>query len=75
MVEQRLFYRIGLQNRLLVLIRWTVSFVSRGRGARLILWRADVTAGHAVAASQSAGALLADSAGDGRLPATGSRAR
>lgn len=32
-----LYYLIGLQNRLLVLIRWTISFLTRGRGARLIL--------------------------------------
>jgi NADH dehydrogenase len=31
-----LFYLVGLQNRVLVLIRWSVSFVTRGRGARLI---------------------------------------
>jgi NADH:ubiquinone reductase (H+-translocating) len=31
-----LFYLIGLQNRLLVFIRWTFSFITRGRGARLI---------------------------------------
>ncbi len=31
-----LFYLIGFQNRLLVFIRWTVSFVTHGRGARLI---------------------------------------
>ncbi len=31
-----IFYLIGLQNRLLVLTRWTFSFVTRGRGARLI---------------------------------------
>jgi NADH dehydrogenase len=31
-----LFYLTGLQNRFLVFIRWTVSFVTRGRGARLI---------------------------------------
>jgi len=31
-----LWYLIGFQNRLLVLIRWTFSFVTRGRGARLI---------------------------------------
>jgi NADH dehydrogenase len=30
-------YLIGFQNRLLVLMRWTVSFLTRGRGARLIL--------------------------------------
>ena len=33
-----LFYLIGLQNRILVFIRWTFSFVTRGRGARIIAW-------------------------------------
>jgi NADH:ubiquinone reductase (H+-translocating) len=31
-----LFYLIGFQNRVIVLIRWFVSFVTHGRGARLI---------------------------------------
>src|SRR5215217_6537260 len=31
-----LFYLIGFQNRLIVVIRWFISFASRGRGARLI---------------------------------------
>ena len=31
-----LFYLTGLQNRFLVLVRWTVSFLTHGRGARLI---------------------------------------
>jgi NADH:ubiquinone reductase (H+-translocating) len=31
-----IFYLIGFQNRLLVLIRWAFSFVTRDRGARLI---------------------------------------
>jgi NADH dehydrogenase len=31
-----LWYLIGFQNRLLVLIRWTFSFFTHGRGARLI---------------------------------------
>ena len=31
-----LFYLIGFQNRLMVLIRWSISFATRGRGARLI---------------------------------------
>jgi NADH dehydrogenase len=31
-----LFYLSGLQNRVLVMIRWAVSFVTHGRGARLI---------------------------------------
>jgi NADH:ubiquinone reductase (H+-translocating) len=31
-----LFYLVGFQNRILVFIRWSVSFATRGRGARLI---------------------------------------
>jgi NADH dehydrogenase len=31
-----IFYLIGFQNRVLVLLRWAFSFVTRGRGARLI---------------------------------------
>jgi NADH dehydrogenase len=31
-----LFYLIGFENRLLVLIRWAFSFATHGRGARLI---------------------------------------
>jgi NADH dehydrogenase len=31
-----LFYLVGFQNRVLVLIRWIASFKTRGRGARLI---------------------------------------
>jgi NADH dehydrogenase len=31
-----LWYLIGFQNRLLVLIRWAFSFLTHGRGARLI---------------------------------------
>jgi NADH dehydrogenase len=31
-----IFYLIGFQNRILVLLRWGFSFVTRGRGARLI---------------------------------------
>ena len=33
-----LFYLVGVQNRLLVFIRWVASFVTRGRGARLITY-------------------------------------
>jgi NADH dehydrogenase len=33
-----LWYLIGFQNRLVVLVRWSFSFVTHGRGARLILW-------------------------------------
>ena len=31
-----IFYLIGFQNRLLVLLRWSFSFLTQGRGARLI---------------------------------------
>jgi NADH dehydrogenase len=31
-----LFYLVGFQNRLIVLIRWSISFATRGRGTRLI---------------------------------------
>jgi NADH dehydrogenase len=34
-----LFYLVGFQNRLLVVIRWAISFITRGRGARLITER------------------------------------
>ena len=36
-----LFYLVGFQNRLIVLIRWFISFVTRGRGARLITYAPD----------------------------------
>jgi NADH dehydrogenase len=31
-----LFYLIGFQNRILVIIRWSIGFATRGRGTRLI---------------------------------------
>ena len=37
-----LWYLIGFQNRLLVVIRWAVSFFTRGRGGRLIAGTASV---------------------------------
>jgi NADH dehydrogenase len=36
-----LWYLIGFENRLLVLIRWAFSFLAHGRGARLITGRSD----------------------------------
>ncbi len=38
-----IFYLVGLQNRLLVLTRWTFSFLTHGRGARLITDSIDTT--------------------------------
>ena len=34
-----LFYLIGFQNRLVVVTRWTFSFLTHGRGARLVIER------------------------------------
>jgi len=31
-----LYFLMGLENRFIVFVRWTVSFITRGRGARLI---------------------------------------
>jgi NADH:ubiquinone reductase (H+-translocating) len=39
-----LFYLVGSQNRLLVVIRWSISFATRGRGARLITSPANAAA-------------------------------
>ena len=39
-----LFYLVGFQNRLLVLIRWSIGFATRGRGTRLITSPANVEA-------------------------------
>jgi NADH dehydrogenase len=43
-----LFYLIGFENRLLVLVRWSFSFFTRGRGARLITEAAGAPASDAV---------------------------
>jgi NADH dehydrogenase len=40
-----LWYLIGFQNRILVLIRWAFNFTTRGRGARLITGSGDETLG------------------------------
>jgi NADH dehydrogenase len=51
-----LAYLIGFQNRLLVLVRWTFSYLTRGRGARLITgdWTAEEAAWNAAAPTASA---------------------
>ena len=42
-----LFYLIGFQNRILVLLRWSITYLTRGRGARLIRERdAEERVGH-----------------------------
>jgi NADH:ubiquinone reductase (H+-translocating) len=37
-----LFYLVGFENRVLIVLRWTYSFVTRGRGSRLITEAAGV---------------------------------
>ena len=41
-----LFYLVGFQNRLLVFIRWSFSFATRGRGTRLITTPDDIADHH-----------------------------
>ncbi|MGI8623245.1 MAG: NAD(P)/FAD-dependent oxidoreductase [Solirubrobacteraceae bacterium] len=43
-VVVHIVYLIGFQNRLLVITRWAFSFVTRGRGARLITGPGDIAA-------------------------------
>jgi NADH dehydrogenase len=40
-----LFYLIGVRNRIVVFLHWTYSFVTRGRGARLVTEQALTPAG------------------------------
>ncbi len=70
-----LCFLMGWQNRLIVLVRWTVSFITHGRGARLITW-----AGAPSAARQpqepvfrQPGPWRASSGADQRALATASR--
>ena len=39
-----LFYLVGFQNRVLVLVRWSIAFATRGRGTRLITSPANASA-------------------------------
>jgi NADH:ubiquinone reductase (H+-translocating) len=49
-----LWYLIGFQNRLLVLTRWAFSFVTHGRGARLITGPAGAPAADVAPATEAA---------------------
>jgi NADH dehydrogenase len=40
-----IFWLIGLQNRILVMVRWAWAFLTRGRGSRLITGRPGVVGG------------------------------
>jgi NADH:ubiquinone reductase (H+-translocating) len=57
-----LYFLMGLQNRFIVFVRWTVSFITRGRGARLITEAAAVSDGAIVRGRppRSAGPLIPD---------------
>jgi NADH dehydrogenase len=58
-----LWYLVGFQNRILVFIRWSISFVTHGRGARLITGGAiDIGLGPADTDSMQARARPASSA-------------
>jgi len=60
-----LWYLVGFQNRLLVFIRWSFSFFTHGRGARLIL-------GEGAEAGSEAGAEATSAPGKGEAaPASG----
>jgi NADH dehydrogenase len=54
-----LFYLVGFQNRLLVAIRWSISFATRGRGARLISDPADAEVPGRPAAHPEPGTFVA----------------
>ena len=53
-----LFYLVGFQNRLLVLIRWSIGFATRGRGTRLITNPANADAGRRPPAHPEPGSPL-----------------
>src|SRR5829696_8632958 len=52
-----LFYLVGFQNRLLVLIRWSIGFATRGRGTRLITEPANLGAAGRPAAHPERGSM------------------
>ena len=60
-----LWYLIGFQNRVVVVIRWTFSFVTRGRGSRVITAQDAIAAGSRDGADNTAGELQAGAAARG----------
>ncbi len=60
-----LWYLVGYQNRLMVFIRWSISFFTRGRGARLIT-EPHPHDGEAIAAAEGGHAHPAESAVHGQ---------
>jgi NADH:ubiquinone reductase (H+-translocating) len=69
-----LWYLIGHQNRLLVLLRWSASFFTHGRGGRLITAQAGITddASHG-AQPATASAQPGASSRSGQAPTSASR--
>ncbi len=61
-----LFYLIGFENRLLVVTRWAFSFVTRGRGARLITGSPPAPPPAAPSTVQARSSAAAESGGDAR---------
>ncbi len=66
-----LFYLIGFQNRLLVVIRWSLGFATRGRGTRLITSPGAEAAGRAAAPPVDAQDELVHASRGGRDPDRG----
>jgi NADH dehydrogenase len=67
-----LFYLVGFQNRLLVLIRWSISFATRGRGARLITSPANAdAAGRPAGHPEPGSTLFVPAAASDLAPAAG----
>jgi NADH:ubiquinone reductase (H+-translocating) len=68
---------MGLQNRFIVFVRWAVSFVTHGRGSRLITWAGAPTAAAITPGAQGTGSRLPPGrvAAQLRRPAAGSPTR
>lgn len=64
-----LWYLVGFQNRLLVLIRWSFAFLTRNRGSRLITGQVTEPHPRAVASESAAGEVPVN-AGEADFPGT-----
>jgi NADH dehydrogenase len=69
-----LWYLVGFENRVLVFIRWSFSFLTHGRGGRLITFAgAEVTSGSGAEATSGSGAEATSASCGGDPPATTKR--
>jgi hypothetical protein len=59
------FYLVGFQDRLLVLVHWSIRFATRGRGARLIANPASAELPPRLAAHPEPGTTLLTPPGEG----------